>query len=182
MIDQAENLRAMARSNGPEAGRPAPSAIDSRLSTRLPRIVAVTSGKGGVGKTNIAANLGVLLSRRRMRTAILDADLGLANIEVLLGCPADRNLGDVIQSGMQVADIWTDGPGGVRVISAGSGIEWLANLTSPERLHILSTLLSSDLDIDALVIDTAPGISDSVLDFLMVAHEVFVVTTPEPPQ
>lgn len=177
MIDQAENLRTMTRTNAAGAGQ---SSAGLRPTARMPRMIAVTSGKGGVGKTNIAANLGVLLAHRGMRTAILDADLGLSNVEVLLGCPAERNLGDVIRAGMHVADVWVDGPGGVKVISAGTGMEWLANLTSPERLRLLSMLLSSNLDIDALVIDTAPGISDTVLDFLLVAHEMFVVTTPEP--
>lgn len=171
MIDQAERLRVLAKGElSLPAARP----------TGLPRILAITSGKGGVGKSNIAANLGVLLCRRGVKTAILDADLGLSNVEVLLGCPARYNLGDVMQGGMPISEAWTEGPAGLKVLSAGSGIDWLANLTSRERQRIILALMSTDLGLDTLIIDTSPGIADNVIDFLRVADEVFVVTTPEP--
>jgi flagellar biosynthesis protein FlhG len=171
MIDQAEQLRLLAR--------PAPASSTGARSGQ-PYTIAVTSGKGGVGKTNIAANLGVLLSSHGRRTAILDADLGLSNVEVLLGCPARYNLGDVLSGGMSIRDVCVEGPAGVRMISAGSGIEWLANLTPSERSDLIARLFSSDLRIDALVIDTSPGISSDVTDFLQIADEILVVTTPEP--
>jgi flagellar biosynthesis protein FlhG len=171
MIDQAERLRVLARGD---------VSLPMAVPSGLPRILAVTSGKGGVGKSNISANLGVLLSERGVRTAILDADLGLSNVEVLLGCQARYNLGDVMQAGLPISEAWTEGPAGLKVLSAGSGIDWLANLTARERQRIILALMATDLGIDALIIDTAPGISDNVIDFLRVADEVFVVTTPEP--
>ncbi len=172
MIDQAERLRVLA---GGELSLPlvAPA--------RLPRILAVTSGKGGVGKSNIAANLGVLLCERGVRTAILDADLGLANVEVLLGSPARYSLGDVMQSRVSISKAWSEGPAGLKLLSAGTGIDWLANLSSRDRQKIILSLLTAELDLDALIIDTAPGISDDVIDFLRIADEIFLVTTPEPP-
>ncbi len=171
MIDQAERLRVLAKGE---------LSVPTVAPTSSPRIVAVTSGKGGVGKSNIAANLAVLLSARGVRTGILDADLGLANVEVLLGSPARHNLGDVIQSGLPVSEAWTQGPAGIRLLSAGTGIEWLANLSSRERQRIILSLLTTDTELDVLIIDTAPGISDNVIDFLRVADEVLLVTTPEP--
>ena len=173
MIDQAERLRVLVRT-GMTAPVPVPKL------TKLPRILAITSGKGGVGKSNIAANLGVLLSRRGVKTAILDADLGLSNVDVLLGTPAQHSLGDVMQAGLPVSSAWTEGPAGLKLLSAGTGIEWLANLTPRERQRMIMSLLATDMNVDALIIDTAPGISDNVIDFLRVADEVFVVTTPEP--
>lgn len=182
MIDQAERLRVLARSGEAQSTPPVLSAkrIEGRSPTRLPRIIAVTSGKGGVGKSNIAGNLGVLLSERGVRTAILDADLGLSNVEVLLGSPARFNLGDVMQAGLPISEAWAQGPSGVKVLSAGTGVDWLANLTSRERQRIILSLLAIDHGVDVMIIDTAPGISDNVIDFLRVADEVLVVTTPEP--
>lgn len=171
MIDQAERLRVLVNGEAPVPAMP---------QTRLPRILAITSGKGGVGKSNIAANLGVLLSERGVKTAILDADLGLSNVDVILGCPAQYSLGDVMQAGLPISEAWTEGPAGIKVLSAGTGVDWLANLTARERQRIILSLLATDLGVDTLIIDTAPGISDNVIDFLRIADEVFVVTTPEP--
>lgn len=173
MIDQAERLRVLVR-----GGMPTP--VPVATPKRLPRVLAVTSGKGGVGKSNIAANLGVLLSERGVRTAILDADLGLSNVEVLLGCPAQFSLADVMQARLPISAAWTEGPAGVKVLSAGTGVDWLANLTARERQRIIMSLLATDLGVDTLIVDTAPGISDNVIDFLRIADEVFVITTPEP--
>ena len=169
MMDQAERLRVLARFS------------DSRVPVAArPRVIAVTSGKGGVGKSNIAANLGVLLARRGISTAILDADLGLSSVQFLMDCVAQHNLGDVIRDGKSIPDVWTEGPAGVKVISTGSGLDGLANLPSANRQNVISMLLSPALGVDALIADIAPGISDDVIDFLRVADEVLVVTTPEP--
>lgn len=183
VCDQAEALRSLAaeRSGRILAGkRDASRQRNIDVGRNRPRVVVVTSGKGGVGKTNIAANLAVELARRGLATAVLDADLGLANVEVVLNCAAGRNLGDVLLHGCAIEEVWTNGPSGVRVMSAGSGVDWLANLTQNRRAHLIREALDACRGIDILVVDTAPGISSDVTDFLQVADEILIVTTCEP--
>lgn len=181
--DQADALRLLAaeRSGRTSAGKQEASPRPQTAAGRnTPYVAVVAGGKGGVGKTNIAANLAVALARRGSAAAVLDADFGLANVEVVLNCAVARNLGDVLLHGCAIEEVWAEGPCGVRVMSAGSGADWLANLPRSRRAHLIRETLAACRDIDILVVDTAPGISSDVTDFLRVADDILIVTTCEP--
>ncbi len=146
----------------------------------FPKIVAITSGKGGVGKTNIVANLGYTLRRFGKRVLILDADLGLGNLDVLLGLTPQFNLSHVIRGEKQLADVVVTGPGGMQILPAASGIQDLTALTQQERYMVFSQLDDFIHDFDIMLIDTAAGISANVLYFNINADEILLVATPEP--
>ena len=144
------------------------------------RVIAITSGKGGVGKTNIVANLGFALSQLGKRVLILDADLGLGNIDVLLGITPKHNLSHVIKGEKTIPEIVVSGPGNMKILPAASGIQELSSLTRNQKIKIL-TELDSLLDaVDILLIDTAAGISSNVMYFNVSAQDIMVVATPEP--
>jgi len=144
------------------------------------RVIAVTGGKGGVGKTTVVANLAVAVARRRRRVLILDADLGLANIDVVLGLNPSHTLQHVLRGERSLAEVAVEGPAGVRVVPAATGIEDLTRLGPQERLLLLEQVDALDGALDVLLIDTAAGISSNVLYLNSAAHEVLVVVTPEP--
>lgn len=174
MEDQASRLRrlvAEVRSGG-SAGR----ITDALVPTRA---IAVTSGKGGVGKTNIAANLALALAQRKQRVLVLDADLGLANVDIVMGMLPRYNLMHVLHGDMTLDEIISAGPLGVSVIASGSGVRELANLTDEARTRLLSALASLKSGYDFLIIDTAAGLSRNVLGFVLAADEILVVTTSE---
>lgn len=144
------------------------------------RVIAITSGKGGVGKTNIVANLGYTLCKAGKRVLIFDADLGLGNLDVLLGLTPQYNLSHVVEGRKKLSEIIISGPGNLKILPASSGIQELTKLTSAQKIGIfneLNTLLS---DYDIVLIDTAAGISSNVLYFNASANEIMVVVTPEP--
>ncbi|KPU44706.1 flagellum site-determining protein YlxH [Oxobacter pfennigii] len=143
------------------------------------RVITVASGKGGVGKTNFSVNLAIALKEQGNDVVVLDADLGLANVDVIIGVIAKSNLYDVIFSNKGINDILINGPGGIKVVPGGSGIESLAELTESQR-KILSDKFSDLKDTDILIVDTGAGISKNILGFIAVSDEVIVVTTPEP--
>lgn len=147
---------------------------------RHPKIITITSGKGGVGKTNIVANLGYALCRFGKKVLILDADLGLGNLDVLLGLAPQYNLSHVIQGEKQLKDVVVEGPGRLKILPAASGIQEMTSLTNAERHLIFSQLSEFILDYDIMLIDTAAGISSNVLYFNINADEILVVATPEP--
>jgi flagellar biosynthesis protein FlhG len=144
------------------------------------RVIAVTSGKGGVGKTNIVANLGYAFTRLGKKVLILDADLGLGNLDVLLGLAPKYNLSHVIMGQKSVGDIMVEGPGDMLILPAASGIQELTQLTQDQKVQILSELDQLIDRVDLLFIDTAAGISSNVMDFNVTAHEIIVVVSPEP--
>jgi len=160
----------------PEADTKSLSATGSRRT----RILAVTSGKGGVGKTNIVANLAVCLSEMGKKVVVLDADFGLANLDVLLGLTPRFHLGHVLFGHKTLTEIMVQGPHGIRIIPASSGLQRLAELTPAQRDHLVESFALLDGDTDYFIIDTAAGISSNVLHFLRAAHEVVVVSAPEP--
>jgi flagellar biosynthesis protein FlhG len=144
------------------------------------RVIAVTSGKGGVGKTNVVVNLAIALAQMGKRVMILDADLGMANVDVLMGLIPRYNLMDVIQGQKSIKDIVLRGPANVGLIPGGSGLQELANLEYYQRERLLHGLQVFEEEADFLLIDTGAGISKNVIGFVSAAHEAIVVVTPEP--
>jgi len=144
------------------------------------RVIAVSSGKGGVGKTNLTANLAVALARQGERVCVLDADLGLANLDLLLGLSPRLTLLDVLRGDHRLEDVIVDGPAGVRVIPAASGCEDLTILDPAARLHLLDEIDALGEAIDVLLVDAAAGISQNVLHFTAAAADALLVITPEP--
>jgi len=146
---------------------------------RYGKIIVVTSGKGGVGKSNIALNLAVALSQQGHRTALIDADLGLANIHILCGHQPRSTLLDVVRTGLPLAQALEKGPAGVDLVVGGSGTDELANLPRYQRYRLISELEKLELTYEAVVVDTSPGISRNVTDFLQIADRVILLTTPD---
>src|SRR5690242_19717176 len=135
-------------------------------------ILAVTSGKGGVGKTNVVINLAVSLARLGHRVGILDADFGLGNIDVMLGLTPAYHLGHLLTGERSLEEIVLEGPLGVQIIPAGTGIRELTNLTPAQWTRLEETLRKVSSGLDFLLIDTAAGISDNVVELLMLAERV----------
>jgi len=167
-MDQAEQLRNIIKANGTNVSRP------------VARVITVTSGKGGVGKSNTAINLAIWMRKMGQRVIILDADFGLANIEIMFGTVPKHNLCDLIYQGKNITEIITWGPGEVGFISGGSGIAGMANLSREYLTYIIQNLAQLDAIADVIIIDTGAGISDAVLEFLVASGEILLVTTPEP--
>jgi flagellar biosynthesis protein FlhG len=144
------------------------------------RVITVTSGKGGVGKSNTAINLAIQFRKMNQRVIILDADFGLANIEIMFGAIPKYNLCDMIYQGKSIKEIITWGPMSVGFISGGSGIAGMANLSRDYLNYIIQNLTELDALADIIIVDTGAGISDAVLEFLVASGEILLVTTPEP--
>jgi flagellar biosynthesis protein FlhG len=142
--------------------------------------IAVTSGKGGVGKTSVVVNLAVALARLRNRVAILDADFGLGNVDVLLGLAPASHLGHMLSGEKELEDILVQGPFGVQIIPASSGLRDLAALNERQWLRLAEGLQRLCQNLDYLLIDTAAGVSDNVVQLLIGAQRVIVVTSLEP--
>ncbi|MDT8438376.1 MAG: MinD/ParA family protein [Wenzhouxiangellaceae bacterium] len=144
------------------------------------RVIAVASGKGGVGKTNVSVNLACALAAKRRRVWLLDADFGLANVDVLLGLRVRNTLADVVDGRCALADIVIDGPAGLKIVPAASGVERMANLSLVEARGLIEAFSVLADELDVLVVDVAAGISHSVMMFAGAAHEVLVVVCDEP--
>lgn len=164
-MDQAQNLRNIIKAN---QQRP------------VARVITVTSGKGGVGKSNTAINLAIQFKRMGQRVIILDADFGLANIEIMFGAVPKHNLYDLIYKGKNMRDIITWGPEEIGFVSGGSGIVGMSNLSRDYLTYIIQNLAELDAMADIIIVDTGAGISDAVLEFLVASGEILLVTTPEP--
>ncbi|MCR5322899.1 MAG: MinD/ParA family protein [Lachnospiraceae bacterium] len=147
---------------------------------KVSRVITVTSGKGGVGKSTLTVNLAIQMSRMGKRVIILDADFGLANIEVMLGIRPAFNLADLMFRGKDLKEIITDGPEGIGFISGGSGIQELSRLTRDQVVYLVQKLYELDEMADIILVDTGAGIADSVLEFVSASNEVLIVATPEP--
>ena len=144
------------------------------------RIIAITSGKGGVGKTNLTVNLAIALALQGKKVLIIDADLGMANVDVVLGTSSQYSLLHLIQDGVTIHDVIAEGPYGIKYLSGGSGIEKLANLDYLELKQITEKLYQCEELADIILIDTGAGLGKNVLNFLLAADEVLLLTTPEP--
>lgn len=144
------------------------------------RVITITSGKGGVGKSSICVNLAIQLSKLGKRVVILDADFGLANVEVMLGIRPHYNLAHLLFKGKSLKEIITEGPEGIQFISGGSGIRELTNLNRDQIMHLTQCLKELDETADIILVDTGAGIDDSVMEFVVASSEVIIVATSEP--
>ncbi|MBI3657241.1 MAG: MinD/ParA family protein [Acidobacteria bacterium] len=184
MSDQASTLRTLA-AGSKYAGAHEPDPFFQNVSVLFeagkgPRMLAVTSGKGGVGKTSVATNLAIMLASLEQRVIVLDADAGLANIDVMLGLTPKYHVGHLLNGLKSLAEIMIEGPEGIRIIPASSGNQKLTELTGEQRDHILESVRRLRDEADYILVDTAAGLSDNVVHFLSAAHEVVVVCEPEP--
>ena len=161
MMDQATGLRRMVK----------PEPV---------RVIAVTGGKGGVGKTNISVNLAVSLAEIGRQVMVLDADLGLANIDVVLGLHPEHNLSHVLRGECELGEVVLRGPSGIMVVPAASGVQQMAELSAAEHAGLIRAFSDVGSEVNTLIIDTAAGISDSVISFSRAAQEVVVVVCDEP--
>ncbi len=166
MADQAETLRELMKNKN--------SSTESRT-----RIITVASGKGGVGKTNISTNLAIAYARLGKRVILMDADLGLANVNVVLGMIPKYNLYHLIRKQKTMRDIIMDTEYGIQIVAGASGFAKIANLSEEER-HSFISELSEMSSADIIIIDTSAGVSNNVLAFVAAADEAIIVTTPEP--
>ena len=144
------------------------------------RVITITSGKGGVGKSTVAVNMAVWLRKIGKRVLIFDADLGLANVEVMFGAVPQYNLSDLIYKGKNIKEIISQGPMEIGFISGGSGIAGLSNLTKDQIVYLVHSLAELNEMADVIIIDTGAGISDSVLEFVLASPEIMLISTPEP--
>ena len=165
-MDQAEQLRKLVKQNNQPKS--------------IARVITVTSGKGGVGKSSVSVNLAIQLSRMGKKVVIFDADFGLANIEIMLGIRPQYNLADLMFRGKTLQDIITEGPEKIGFISGGSGIQELTRLSREQIIYLTQKLFQLDKLADVIIIDTGAGIADSVLEFVAASSEVILVATPEP--
>lgn len=167
MHDQAENLRELVNRVNPTQQKKA-------------RILTVTSGKGGVGKTNIAVNLAIALAQMNLKVVLVDADLGLANVDVILGMIPQYHLGHVVSGEKRIDEVLLDGPEGIKIIASGSGLQDLANLSEWRLDQCVRELSRLEDMADIIIFDTGAGLSRNVVRFILAAQEVLIVTTPEP--
>ncbi|MFN8009160.1 MAG: MinD/ParA family protein [Terriglobia bacterium] len=173
MLDQATILREI-------VNRATPEDLEYAAPKAQPVAIAITSGKGGVGKTNVVANLAISLANLGKRVMILDADLGLGNIDVLLGLVPRYNLADFVFGNTSLEEIVIEGPSGVKIIPASSGIEQMTALTPDQQMSLIRGISRLGAEADYLLIDTAAGISGNVINFLLASGLVIIVTSPDP--
>ncbi len=178
MEDQAERLRQLAA--GQKVPRPARERGGQAPPGKGARVIAVSSGKGGVGKTNLTVNLAIALQQLGQRVLVIDADLGMANVDVLLGTRAQYSLLDLLQPGVSLDDVLVEGPYGITYIPGGSALEQIVDILPAQRGLLVQKLALCGQLADVILIDTGAGLGRSVMDFILAADEVLLVTTPEP--
>lgn len=174
MRDQAEKLR--------EKALQVRQQIEAELNRELKqtRVIVITSGKGGVGKSTLALNIALSMCSMGKKVILMDADLGMANIDIMLGLVPQYNLYHMMLERKSLKDIIISGPDGLSIIPGGSGISELANLKEEQLRHILVELGKLDGEYDYMIIDTGAGISNNVISFVLASDDVIVITTPEP--
>ena len=172
-MEQALTLREM-------MSGPADTLFNTTGNHNAVKVISVTSGKGGVGKTNVVVNLAAALTQLGRKVLVLDADMGLGNIDVMLGLTSEYNLYHLINGDKKLNEVITTGPGGMKILPAGSGIQELSELTPNQKLNLLAELDKLDSSIDFVLIDTAAGICGNVMYFNTAAQDIIVVAAPEP--
>ena len=175
--DQASGLRAM---QSHQAKTPLKSGVKPIQKNKPVRVIAVASGKGGVGKTNVSVNLGISMAKLGNRVLLMDADMGLGNIDIMLGLQTKYNLSHVLDGHKTLKEVMVDAPGGLKIIPAASGVSRMAQLSPLENAGIINAFAELDGILDVLLIDTAAGIADSVVSFCRASQDVIVVVTDEP--
>lgn len=175
-MDQAEMLRKIVQMKTEEH---TPAAVENSSSKKA-RVITVTSGKGGVGKTNVTINLALALSKKGLKVVILDVDFGLANIDVLFGIIPKYTLLDLIHDEKSIFEVLTEGPDNIKFLSGGSGVEELIRLDRKQLRKFVSNISLLDKLFDVILIDTGAGLSQNVMSFIMAADDIILVTTPEP--
>ena len=170
-LDQAGTLRNM---------REQLDGVTAELRMPTTRVVSITSGKGGVGKTAVVSNIAVALAKQQKKVLIIDADLGLANIDVVLGISPSYNLNHFFNGERTLEEVMVDGPHGLKILPAGSGVQQYTRLDGQLKMHLIDSLDALEEHFDVVLIDTEAGISDNVTYFNVAAQDVLVVTTPEP--
>lgn len=159
---------------------PAITGFNHAVLSTIPRAISITSGKGGVGKTNIVANLAIATAQRGKKVLIIDCDLGLSNIDVLMGLNPPYNLMHALNGELKLKDVLVTGPSGVRVLPAPFGMQDITALTREQKLNLLTVLEHMDEEFDLILLDTGAGISSNVMFFNMVANHIVVIMTPDP--
>jgi flagellar biosynthesis protein FlhG len=180
LIDQATTLRTLMQQQASRQQQMDDLPLPPSPRARRASVIAITSGKGGVGKSNVAVNLAIKLSAAGKRVVLLDADLGLANADVLCGVDLPLNLSHVIARRKELSDVIVKAPGGFRLIGGASGLARMADLSDYDRQRIVDSLAELEETTDIILIDTGAGISPNVLSFTRAADHVLVLTTPEP--
>jgi flagellar biosynthesis protein FlhG len=179
MEDQAEKLREIMKQQGSATEEDQTGKADKDKKGSKTKIIAVASGKGGVGKTNISINLAIAYARMGKKVIVLDADLGLANVNVILGVIPKYNLYHVIRKQKNMEDIILDTEYGIQIVAGASGFSRIANLSDEERQGFITEMKALS-HADIIIIDTSAGVGQNVLDFVAAADEAIIVTTPEP--
>jgi len=175
MMDQAKRLRELmqhrAKTQPPQ---------EPQKSTMNARVIAIASGKGGVGKSNFATNLAIQIRKLNKRVVILDADFGLSNVEILMGISPKHNVLDVLNGKVSMADALTPGPMGSMVLSGGVGMSVLPDMTDSQLLRLIDGFMQLDDLTDFIIVDTRAGVSNVVINFIKAAEDSIIVTTPDP--
>ena len=180
-MDQATGLRRMVKGKSDKIYRLRRDKQSQSFSPQTkPRVIAITSGKGGVGKTNAVGNIAIACQRLGKKVLIFDADLGLANIDIIYGLNPKHTIDDVIKGEKELSQIIVTGPEGVAVMPASSGVQELAHLTEGQKINLLNEFDTLNNSFDILLIDTGAGISSNVIYFNLAAQERIVIATPEP--
>lgn len=167
MLDQASELRNLLRSNEVEPNTNS-------------KVISISSGKGGVGKSNFVANLAITFAKHEKKVVIIDADLGLANIEVLFGVIPKRNLRHVLNNEFTINECLSEGPLGIKFLSAGSGLNAMPELTESQQTRLLNSFKYLDEQFDIILVDNGAGINSTVINFMKSSDDIIVLTTPEP--